>query len=335
MRRRTLLTTALAAGTVVLPARPALAAVPATRFGVIASTQGPPPDDAETFKRLYRQERARYGGPIGIRLFSGAGLPDGTGGGMVGDLLTWAVKEFPDEPITVSHKTRDEPGLRKLLTWVHDNHVRLSVIYFHEVQDNAVGNRARVSPEAYLDTYRAYRRIIQEHPARESVTLEKNLMWYWQHFNVKTRGGDWRLFVKPGDPADVVSWDTYVFPGMPTNQGRYATPDEFFRYPRDVWRETGLPWAIGEIGTTVQDGDGPCATAHWDKDGAKFAEWVRTITGAAADPAGIGRDYAGMPPARFMKWWAAPDARGCEQGLHQVPAAVATYRRLVRAAPLR
>jgi hypothetical protein len=340
MRRRTLLTTALAAGAVTLPARPALAA-PATRFGVIASTQGPPKDDADTFRRLYEQQRVLYGGgPIGIRLFGGDRLPLAGDGGMVGNLLAWAAARHPDEPITISHKTRDEGRLRTLLDWAQAHRVRLSVIYFHEVQNDWCRHRdARAEPAVYLDTYRAYRRIIQAHPAHRQVTLEKNLMWYWQHYNAKKLGGDWRLFVERNDPADVVSWDTYVFPGMPptfphSDHGRYAMPDEFFRYPRDVWRETGRPWGVGEIGTTVQDGAGVGAEAHWDRGGARFTEWVGTITAAAANPAAIGREYAGLPPALFMKWWAAPDADGSEQGLQQVPAAVAAYRKLVRSAPL-
>ncbi|MBO3739192.1 hypothetical protein [Actinoplanes flavus] len=231
MRRRTLLTTALAAGAVTMPGQPASAAS-ATRFGVIASTQGPPKDDADTFRRLYEKQRALYGdGPIGIRLFAADRLPLAGDGSMVGTLLAWATASHPDEPITISHKTRDDDRLRALLDWAHEHHTQLSVIYFHEVQ-NDWGRRRdpRAEPAAYLDVYRAYRRIIGAHPARSQVTLEKNLMWYWQHYNVKKLGGDWRLFVERNDdPADLVSWDTYVFPGMPptlphSNQGRYATP---------------------------------------------------------------------------------------------------------------
>ncbi|MBO3739191.1 hypothetical protein [Actinoplanes flavus] len=84
----------------------------------------------------------------------------------------------------------------------------------------------------------------------------------------------------------------------------------------------------------MQDGDGVGAEARWDRGGTRFAEWVGTITAAAAHPATIGPEYAGLPPALFMKWWAGPDARGSEQGLDQVPAAVAAYRRLVKASPL-
>jgi hypothetical protein len=340
MRRRSLLRTTLAAGAVLLPARP-VSAAPATRFGVIASTQGPPKDDTDTFQRLYRQRRALYGGgPIGIRLFSADRLPLARDHGGVGALLAWAAAQHPEEPITISHKTRDDGRLRALLDWALTHRIRLSVIYFHEVQDDWCRHHdARAEPATYRNTYRAYRKIIQAHPARSQITLEKNLTWYWQHYNVRKLGGDWRLFVERNDPADIVSWDTYVFPGMPptfphSNQGRYATPDEFFRYPRDVWRETGRPWGVGEIGTTVQDGTGVGATADWDRTGAKFADWVTTITTAAAKPATIGHDYAGMPPARFMKWWDASDADGSEQGLQQVPAAVTAYRKLVRSAPL-
>jgi hypothetical protein len=341
MRRRTLFTTALNAGAAaLLPARAGIAAAPATQFGVISSTMGrkkvPGERYNDAFKRLYREQRDRFGGgPIGIRLFSGDKLPQPGNG----TLLTWAAApEHADERITVSHKTRDEPGLTNLLDWAHDNHVRLSVIYFHEVQDDYFGNPdkrdERAEPEAYLAAYQQYRRMIDAHPARPLVTLEKNLMWFWQHYNAKKHGGDWSVYIEDDDPADLISWDTYVFPGMPTAQGRYATADEFFRYPLAVWRRTGKPWAVGEIGTTVQDGSGPGAERDWDRGGTKFATWVRAITAAASHPATIGAGYAGLPPARFVKWWEAGDQHNRDQSLEQVPAAVAAYRELVKSAPL-
>ncbi|GIM96127.1 hypothetical protein Ato02nite_079200 [Paractinoplanes toevensis] len=327
--------TVLVAGVGAVPAQ-AAAAEPATRFGVIATTQGRAKDDAATYQALYEEQRTRYGGPIGIRLFSAGRLPLPGDGTMPGTLLTWAAATHPDEAITLSHKTRDEARLPALLDWARDHRVRLSLIYFHEVQDNWFKHRdARADPAVYLDIYRSYRRIIQAHRARSLITLEKNLMWYWQHYNAAKLGGDWRAFVeKKNDPADVVSWDTYAFPGMPTALGRYATPDEFFRYPRDVWRETGRPWAIGEIGSTVQDGVGPGAEKAWDPDGAKFVAWVRAMTAAASKPAGIGPAYQGVPAARFMKWWAGHDRNGSDQSLDQVPAAVAAYRGSVAAARL-
>ncbi|GIF20048.1 hypothetical protein BJ973_002047 [Actinoplanes tereljensis] len=308
------------------------AAGPDTRFTVIATTQGPAKDDFDTFRQLYEKQRKQYGGgPIGIRLFSPGLLPLPGDNNMPGKLLAWAVARHPDEAITVSHKTRDDARLRALLDWANTKHVRVSIIYFHEVQDNwAKHHDARAKPEVYLETYRAYRKIIQAHPARPLITLEKNLMWFWQHYSVAKQGGDWRLFVeKKNDPADLVSWDTYVFPGMPTAQGRYATPDEFFRYARDVWRETGKPWAVGEIGTTVQDGTGPCAEKNWDPKAEKFTAWVKVITAAASNPSTIGPEYRGMPAALFMKWWAGPDANACDQSLDQAPAAVAFYRGLM------
>jgi hypothetical protein len=326
---RWILTALLAAGVVAVPAA-AEAADPPTQFGVIVSTQGPAEDNAATFRRLYEQERARYGGPIGIRLFSAGRLPLPGDGTMAGELLGWAADKHRDEQVTISHKTRDDARLRTLLDWAGKQGVRLSVIFYHEPQDNWFRHRdARAKPDAYLDTYQSYRRIIAAHPARSSVTLEKNLMWHWQHYRSAAKGGDWRAFVEKNDPADVISWDTYVFPGMPTAQGRYATPDEFFRYARDVWRETGRPWGVGEIGSTVQDGDGVGAERAWDRDGAKFTAWVGAITAAASNPAGIGPAYAGMPPARFVKWWAAPDSAGSDQDVKQTAAAAAAYRKLV------
>jgi hypothetical protein len=334
MWRSWILAVAVAGGVVVAPPQ-AGAASPATRFGVIATTQGPPKDDAATFQQLYEEQRARYGGGvIGIRLFSAGRLPLPGDGTLAGNLLAWAAEKHPDEPITLSHKTRDEARLPELLNWVLAHRLRLTLIFFHEVQDNWFKHHdGRAEPRNYLDTYRSYRRIVQAHPARSLVTLEKNLMWYWQRFNAAAQGGDWRVYVEKDDPADLVSWDTYVFPGMPVAQGRYATADEFFRYARDVWRETGRPWAVGEIGTAVQDGSDP-GEGVWDREGAKFTAWVGAITAAARNPAAIGPGYDGVPPARFVKWWAGTDSNGSDQSVEQVPAAAAVYRALVTAARL-
>jgi hypothetical protein len=68
----------------------------------------------------------------------------------------------------------------------------------------------------------------------------------------------------------------------------------------------------------------------WDRDGRKFTRWVRDIIAAADNPASIGSDYVGVPPARFMKWWAAPDEDGIDLSLEQVPAAAAAYRDRMR-----
>lgn len=312
------------------------AAVVRTRYGVIASTQGSPPDTADTFIRLYDRQRARYGTRIGIRLFSTGDLPLPGDGTRSGKLLTWAASQHPDELITVSHKNRDEERLRRFLDWVQQHRLRASIIYFHEPQNdwfdpNGPHDR-RAEPSTYRAAYHAYRAVITGHAAAGRVTLEKNLAWHWQHYRAARIGGDWRKYVQAGDPADLVSWDPYVFPGMPTTQGRYATPDEFFRYARDIWRQHGLPWAVGEIGTAVQDGVG--SERDWDPDGTLFAAWVARITAAAADPTTINPTYAGVPPATFVKWWAGPDANDTDLSLDQVPAAVTTYRRLVRAAPL-
>lgn len=329
-----LLGAVLAAAPVAAVPRAALAAAPQdTRFGVIASTQGSEPDNAASFVRMYERQRARYAAPIGIRLFSAGLLPLPGDGSLAGNLLPWAARRHPEELITVSHKTRDDARLRTFLDWVRAHRLRVSVIYYHEAQSGwfAEGDR-RAKPDVYRATYRAYRAVIAAHPARSRVTLEKNMMWFWQHYRAAAAGGDWRRFVEAHDPADLLSWDTYAFPGMPTAQGRYATPDEFYRYARDAWREFRLPWAVGELGTAVQDGVG--AERDWDRDGALFTRWVRRITAAAADPASIGPSYAAMPPAVFVKWWGAHDAADNDLSVDQVHAAMRAYRMRVRAASL-
>lgn len=341
MKRRTMIATIGAALIPVLtPAVPAGADGPSdgTSFGVITSTQGP--EVADTFAdytTLYENNRARYGGRIGIRVFSSGRLPLPGDGSKEGRILAWAAAEHRDEPITVSHKVRDEARLIKLLDWARARGIRLSVIYFHEVQNDWFREDRRIRgahPDVYKATYRAYRRIIDAHPARPRVTLEKNLLWYWQHVRVTQQrmAGGWKEYLEPDDPADLVSWDAYSFPGLDEKMGRYATPDEFFQYALQVWNAYRLPWAIGEIGSAVQNGTGD--TLSWDRDGRKFTRWVHDITEAANNPASIGTRYADLPPARFMKWWAAPDRDGVDLSLEQVPAAISVYRDRMRTARL-
>jgi hypothetical protein len=322
----------VAAGSADVASGRAAAPVAPTQFGVIASTQGSAPDTFEEHVRRYDEHRRRYGGPIGIRIFAGSSgqLPLPTDRSRTGRLLAWAASAHPDEPITVSHKVRDDARLRRLLDWVRATGVRLSVIYRHEAQPDwfDLGQRG-AEPAVYRATYRAYRAVIAAHPARPRVTLEKNLMWFWQRYRTGAKPqSDWRHYVEAGDPADLLSWDTYAFPGMPTEQGDYGTPDDFFRYARAAWHQFRLPWAVGEIGTIVQDGTGVgrCTEKSWDPDGSRFAAWVRQMTAAAADPATIGPGYAGLPPARFVKWWGAPDTDDCDLSLEQSPDAVAAFR---------
>jgi hypothetical protein len=320
-----------AATSLAVPARPPAS----TRFGVIASTQGSPPDTLAEHVRLYDAHRARYGGgPIGIRIFGVGDIPLPTDRDRAGLLLAWAADKHPDELITISHKNRDEARLRTLLDWVRARKLRVSIIYRHEAQgDWFVRGHEGGKPDAYRAAYRSYRAVIDAHPARDRVTLEKNLLWWFQR-HLATPQSDWRRFVERDDPADLVSWDVYAFPGMPTKQGHYGTPDDFFKYARDIWTELGVPWAVGEIGTIVQDGTGTGTERAWDPDGARFTTWVRQMTGAARNPASIGPSYTGMPPARFVKWWGALDAKDRDLSLEQVPAAVTYYRDLVRAAPV-
>jgi len=332
MKRRFLWGMLLAVAVVAASPTPACADGPGPVFGVIASTQGSPPDTAEEHIRQYDRHRANYGGPIGIRIFSGGRLPLPTDNNRPGRLLAWAADGHPEETITVSHKTRDDARLRRLLDWAHVRKLRLSIIYRHEAQpDWFEYGQQGARPDVYRETYRAYRTVIRAHPGRERVTLEKNLMWFWQYHHVRTKPeSDWRWYVERNDPADVLSWDTYSFPGMPTRQGHYATPHDFFRYARDAWKEFRLPWGVGEIGTIVQDGDGKGVEQSWDPDGTRFTAWVGRIARAARNPATIDVSYAGMPPARFVKWWGALDADDQDLSLEQVPAAAAVYRGLMR-----
>jgi hypothetical protein len=312
-----------------------------TRFGAIVSNLHVTADNLPDYSRLYDQHRALFGAPMGIRIYSPGQLPnpaDPNDQASWTQEMRWAAGK--GEPITVSHKSADTARLTQLLNCAYTNNVHLTIIYFHEVQDDWGKNRnSAAEPSYYRQVFRDYRNVINNSQAGAAglIKLEKNLMWYYQMFRAPTLGADWKEYVEANDPADQITWDVYAYPGLDDGVGRYLTADESFRFARDSSAYSGRPWGIGELGTVPQDGktDGtghylPGVVAQFDPDGTKFIAWIRTLADAARNPASIGPSYAATSPALFVKWWCAYGGSGENFHLEQYPQAVTTYKALMQ-----
>jgi hypothetical protein len=328
-------------GTATLSAKADVTTVGDTRYGDIVSTvnEGIPYTRAN-FITLYNSHRAQFGGatPLGVRLYSSDEVPVPTdpSPSVTEQIMAWVATNHPDESITVSFKSYNGGRLASLLSWAQANTVDLTVIYYHEPQENW-GKQSPPDPGAdptyYKSVYAQMRTVINAHPWKSHTTLEKNLMWYWQAIQVPIYGVDWHVYVLPknadgskADPADRLSWDAYT----PLEWSRYATPAEFMTYALAAWNDSAIPWGYGEIGALPKTTPGDAA-------------WVaatRAYADAARTPSLAGPAFAALPPAQTFKYWDAHhnlDAHGNPVGdydLSQNPAAVAMYTPFLVGAPL-
>jgi hypothetical protein len=223
-----------------------------TRFGAIISNLSVAADNLADYSRLYDEHRAMLGAPMGIRIYSPGRLPnpsDPNDQASWTQEMRWAVGK--GDPITVSHKTADTARLTQLLNWAYTNNVHLTIIYFHEVQDDWGKNRnPAAEPSYYRQVFRDYRRVIDSSRAGAAglIKLEKNLMWYYQMFRALTLGASWTEYVEANDPADQITWGVYAYPGLDDGVGRYLTADEAFRFARDSSAYSGRPLGYRRAG---------------------------------------------------------------------------------------
>jgi len=303
-----------------------------TRYGLLVSTRNEPDvgDDFTGFVTEYNRHRPLMGdAPLGVRVYSSDDIPlADANGNYASKVLNWVAANHPDESVTVSFKLYAAARLTTLLNWAQANDIALTLIYYHEPQENwAKDHDSAADPAVYKNIYHQMRTLVDAHPWRTHVVLEKCLMWYWQHFNAATLGGDWHDYVESKDangnkvdPADRVTWDAY----NPLNWTRYATPSEFMEHALAVWQATGVGWGYGEIGAT------PVGTAD--------AAWVaatKAYADAARTPALAGTAYAALPPAQVFKYWCAyQNLKVRSYHLEQNPAAVSMYQGYVTNMPL-
>jgi hypothetical protein len=308
-----------------------------TRFGDIVGTAHDPfvTKDLAGFVGLYDAHRAALGGvPLGVRVYAGITdpIPIPTESSPTGtdQIMAWVAANHSDESITVSFKNYDATRLGSLLTWAQSHAIDLTVIYFHEVQDDwGKNHEPRAEPTFYKNVYQQMRTVIDAHPWHAHVTLEKNLMWYWQYFKAASTGVDWHLYVLPAnadgskaDPADRVTWDAY----SPLEwHDRYATPAEFMQFALAVWNESAVPWGYGELGALPKTAPGDAA---WVAATKSYADAART-------PSLAGTVYAALPAAQTFKYWDAFNEDGVHTyELSQNLDAVSMYAAYVSSMPM-
>src|SRR6059058_1348484 len=128
--------------------------------------------------------------------------------------MTWIAAHHPDEEITVSFKQYDATRLGSLMTWAQSHGIRLTIVYFHEPQDDCGRGVTAACGPTYKAIYQKMRTAIDAHPWHANVQLDKVLMWYYQRYSAASHPGtDWTNYVEPAvngvkqDPADAVTWD--------------------------------------------------------------------------------------------------------------------------------
>ena len=305
-----------------------------TRYGAIISIGRDPivPDTLAGYISLYNSHRAQLGNePLGVRIYSSGAIPIPTESSPTVDdqIMAWIAANHADESITVSFKSYNGSRLSSLLTWAQNNSVDITVIYFHEVQDDwGKSHNPNAEPSLYRNVYHQMRTLIDAHAWHAHVTLEKNMNWYWQNFNAATMGADWHDYVEPknangakADPADRVTWDSY----SPEFWDSYATPAEFMQYALAVYNEAALPWGFGEIAAQPKTTPGDSV---WVAATQAYADAART-------PALAGAGYANMPAAQVFKYWDAYNNDGVRTyDLSQNPAAVSMYTQYMTSMPM-
>jgi hypothetical protein len=302
-----------------------------TRYSVLVSTHNEPglSDDLPSYVISYNDHRALMGDhPLGVRVYSSGSIPLATDASYPGEVMNWIATNHPDESITVSFKAYDSTRLTALLDWAQVNDIALTVVYYHEPQDNwAKGQDPAAAPTVYKNIYNQMRSVINGHPRAAHIILEKNLMWYWQYFQAATKGADWQDYIEVKDttgarvdPADRVTWDAY----NPLGWTRYATPAEFMQFALAVWQEAGVGWGYGEIGAV------PIGTAD-----AAWVAAIKAYADAARTPTLAGTAYAGLPAGQTFKYWCGYHNNGADSyHLEQNPDAASTYRNYLTTMPL-
>ncbi|HEY9413206.1 MAG TPA: hypothetical protein VIQ30_00475 [Pseudonocardia sp.] len=188
-----------------------------------------------------------YPGTGAARIFVGAGkpIPDWSGP-VLGPLGTEVVPH-------VSFKTWDLAPVVRLVDGIPDGQL-LILTYAHEPeQGQAAGDP---TPEQFHARWAELVARLAGHPKRDRVLLAPVYTRYWWQANV----GDRRWLVRAD--VDVHGWDVY------NNGSAYRSPDDLLTIPRQVAKDTGLPYLVAELGA-VDVGPGR-------------AEWMRAMVDAAA-----------------------------------------------------
>ncbi len=160
--------------------------------------------------------------------------------------------------------------------------------YFHEPEDNFL---TAAQKSAYLASWHAYAPAIRAAGCKPTLILMK-----WS-LNPKS-GRNWHDYYSKAD-IDVLGFDAY---NTRAKVGGYGIPANYLAPIQAASAETGLPWALTELGSDVPAGTSPAERAAW-------AHGVAAA--AAADPRFL-----------FADWWDVYSASGRDYTLDSATAAV-------------
>lgn len=163
------------------------------------------------------------------------------------------------------------------------------VTYFHEPEDNFT---TAAQKSAYLASWHTYAPAIRAAGCKPTAILMK-----WS-LNPKS-GRNWRDWYPAGD-LDVLAFDAY---NTRAKVGGYGVPDKYLAPILAASAETGLPWALAELGSDVPAGTSPDERAAWAHGVAVaaaadsrflFANWWDVLSPS-------GRDYT-LDSAAALVW---------------------------------
>ncbi len=164
------------------------------------------------------------------------------------------------------------------------------VTYWHEPEDNFTTATQKAAYRASWHTYA---------PAIRAAGCIPTLILMKWTLNPKS-GTDWHdWFPTPGD-VDVFAFDAY---NAKAKTGGYGIPSNYLAPIIAASRDTGLPWALTELGSDIPAGTNPSERAAWAHGVAQaaaadpgflFADWWDVLSTT-------GRDYS-LDSATALAW---------------------------------
>jgi hypothetical protein len=152
-----------------------------------------------------------------------------------------------------------------LATKPKDLNLRVIATYFHEPEDNVTSDAAK---KEYRATWQKMAPIIRKHGMTPALILMKYTL-------ENSSGRNWRDFYPEG-AVDLLGWDAYR-----KNDAGNLDVSNLVDPILAVSQATGLPWGIGETGST--------SVRYTDADTARWAAALRA--------------YATQKGAKVMCWW--------------------------------
>ncbi|MCU0264568.1 MAG: hypothetical protein MUC45_00400 [Actinomycetia bacterium] len=212
-----------------------------TQFG--ASFQQEPAESYE--EALARTDRTI--GPLDVVRVFYQGEPDPWPGKAPGRSV---VVSFKLDPRAVSAGLYDESMGEWFAAAPRDRDV--TWVYWHEPEDDIEDGAFTAEEFRRAFAHLAGLAEQADHPRLRSAVV---LMSYTLR---PASGRDWRDYYPGDDVVDVFAWDVYN-----RRTDGYSPPEELLGGLRDVAESVGKPFAIGELGSQLADGDDGEGRAQW------------------------------------------------------------------------